>query len=152
MRPPPRLSVSEWADKHRYLSRETSGEFGLWRTERVPYMKEVMDCFSDPSVERIVCQMGAQLSKTEAVICNAIGYHVAQDPAPILVITPREHDAKKMSRTRVAPMLRDSPVLRGKVKDPKSRDSENTILEKHYPGGRLIFGGANSPANLAGDP
>ena len=153
LRPPPRLSVSEWADQApRYLSRETSAEPGPWRTDRVPYLRGPMDAFTDPKVERIVLMFAAQLGKSSGLIENVVGYHIAQDPAPILVVQPREADAKKFSKVRLAPMIRDTPALRGKVREPKTKDSNNTILEKSYPGGRLILGGANSPANLAGDP
>lgn len=114
-------------------------------------MREVMDCFTDPLVERVVCKFGAQLSKTESAVLNPVGYFIDQDPAHILIVEPREFDAKKMSKKRLAPMIRDTPCLRHKVKDPRARDSENTILEKEFPGGSLTLAGANSPAGLAGD-
>lgn len=34
LRPPPKLTVSEWADEYRYLSPESSAEPGKWRTDR----------------------------------------------------------------------------------------------------------------------
>lgn len=111
-----------------------------------------MDAFTDPKVERIVLMFAAQMGKSEGLIANVVGYHIDQDPAPLLVVQPREADAKKFSKVRLAPMIRDTPRLKGKVREPKTKDSNNTILEKSYPGGRLILGGANSPANLAGDP
>lgn len=150
LRPPPKLTLSEWADQHRILSRGAA-EAGPWRTARVPYMREVMDCFTDPLVERVVCKFASQLAKTEGAVLNPVGYFIDQDPAHILIVEPREFDAKKTSKKRLAPMIRDCPRLRGKVKDPRARDSENTILEKEFPGGSLTLAGANSPAGLAGD-
>ncbi len=114
-------------------------------------MREVMDCFTDPLVERVVCKFGSQLSKTEGAVLNPVGYFIDQDPARILIVEPREFDAKKMSKKRLAPMIRDTPCLRDKVKDPRARDSDNTILDKEFPGGSLTLAGANSPAGLAGD-
>jgi len=114
-------------------------------------MREVMDCFTDPLVERVVCKFGAQLSKTESAVLNPVGYFIDQDPAHILIVEPREFDAKKVSKKRLAPMIRDTPCLRAKVKDPRARDSQNTILQKEFPGGSLTLAGANSPAGLAGD-
>lgn len=111
-----------------------------------------MDAYSDPSVVRVVSMFAAQMSKSEAAICNVVGYFMHQDPSPILVVQPREHDAKQFSKNRLAPMIRDSPALRDSVQAPKTRDSNNTILEKSYPGGRLILAGSNSPQNLAGNP
>jgi phage terminase large subunit GpA-like protein len=112
-----------------------------------------MDAASDPNVTEIVVMAGAQLGKTE-VILNVIGYHVAHDPAPILVVQPTGHKgmAETFSKDRLAPMLRDTPCLKGKVKDPRSRDSGNTTLQKNFPGGRISMIGANSPAQLASRP
>ena len=152
LRPPPRLKVSEWADEYRYLSRETAAEPGKWHTDRVNFMREPMDAFSDPAVTRVVAMMGAQISKSESLICNIAGYFMHQDPAPILIVQPREHDAKQFSKNRIASMIRDSPALKASVQAPKTRDSNNTILEKNFPGGRLICAGSNSPQNLAGNP
>ena len=74
LRPDPRLSVSEWADAHRFLSQTASGEPGPWRTERTPYMREIMDCLSPSSpVEKVIFMKGAQIGGTEAGN-NWIGY------------------------------------------------------------------------------
>ena len=149
--PPPELTVSEWADMYRRLSSEASAEPGQWRTDRAPYQRKIMDEINNPEVETIVLMTSAQVGKTE-IILNAIGYHVDYDPAPIMVMQPTVEMAKTFSKTRLAPMIRDTPVLRGKVADSKSRDSGNTILEKSFPGGVVVMVGANAPASLASRP
>ena len=93
----------------------------------------------------------AQVGWTELLL-NVIGYHVDQDPSPILLIQPTLEMAEAFSKDRLAPMLRDTPALRDKVADPRSRDSGNTLLHKVYAGGRLTIAGANSPAGLASRP
>ncbi|NBW63965.1 MAG: hypothetical protein EBR33_12820, partial [Synechococcaceae bacterium WB4_1_0192] len=40
------MTVSQWADAHRMLSRKGSSEPGPWRTDRTPYLREPMDCLS----------------------------------------------------------------------------------------------------------
>lgn len=93
----------------------------------------------------------AQVGKTE-ILNNLVGYHIDQDPAPILVVQPTLQMAEAWSKDRLAPMLRDTPTLRGKVKDPRARDSGNTLLHKTFPGGHITMAGANSPASLASRP
>ena len=78
LKPPPRQSVSQWADLERRLSSEASAAPGRWYTERTEYLRGIMDAASDPSVTEIVVQAGAQLGKTE-VLLNVIGFHVAHD-------------------------------------------------------------------------
>ena len=43
MRPDPDLTVSEWADQHRWLSSRASAEPGRYCTARTPYLRENMD-------------------------------------------------------------------------------------------------------------
>lgn len=150
-RPPPDLKVSDWSDKERKLSPEASAEPGQWITSRAEYQRGIMDAFSDPSVETVVVMSSAQVGKTE-ILNNVIGYHVAQDPSPMLVVQPTLDMAQTWSKDRLAPMLRDTPQLQGLVKDPRSRDSGNTTLHKIFPGGHITACGANSPSSLASRP
>lgn len=134
------------------LSRESSAEHGKWRTDRAPYLREVMDAFSDPFIEEVWGQWGSQLGKTE-VLNNVVGFYMDQEPAPMLVVQPNvEPMAKAWSLDRLAPMIRDTPRLRDRVRSPRTRDSGNTILHKVFDGGHLTICGANSAAGLAMRP
>ena len=149
--PPPDLTVSEWADLERRLSSEASAEPGRWRTDRTPYMREIMDALTDPGVERIVIMSSAQVGKTELLL-NALGYFVDYDPSPMLLLQPTLEMAQTFSKDRLAPMCRDTPALKSKIQDAKSRSSGNTMLHKTFPGGHITMAGANSPASLASRP
>ncbi len=149
--PPPELTVSQWADKFRKLSQEASAEPGQWNTNRAPYQREIMDAVNDAGVEEIVIMSSAQVGKTELIL-NIIGYYIDYDPSPILCLQPTLEMGQTFSKDRLAPMLRDTPVLRGKVKSVKAKDSGNTILHKIFPGGHITMAGANSAAGLASRP
>jgi len=110
-----------------------------------------MDAISDPAVHSVVVMSSAQVGKTEIEL-NGLGYFIDQDPAPILFLQPTVEMGEAFSKDRLAPMLRDTPALQGKVKDARSRDSGNTTLHKQYPGGHVTIAGANSPASLASRP
>ena len=149
--PPADLTVSEWAEANRILSRENSAEAGPWRNARTPYLVDIMDAFTDPKVEKISLVASSQVGKSELEL-NIIGYIIDQDPGSILYIQPTVEDAKKFSRLRIAPMIRDCPTLRRKVADVKSRESGNTMLQKSFPGGMLTIVGSNSASGLASTP
>ena len=150
--PPEDLTVSEWADKYRKLSPESSAESGQWRTSRTPYLEEPMDAFTDPKVRRIVIVAGSQIGKTEAEL-NCLGYIIDQDPGTVLFLHPTIDDAKKFSKLRVAPMIRDTKCLTRKVSERASgKDVSKTILNKSFPGGMLIMAGSNSASALASTP
>ena len=150
-RPPEDLTVSQWAERYRVLSRESSAEAGPWRNDRTPYMVEIMDCFTDPRVSDIAVVAMSQVGKSEFLL-NGIGYIIDQDPASTIFVQPNLEDARKFSKLRIAPMVRDSPRLREKVADVKSRDSSNTTLQKSFPGGMLTIVGSQSPSALASTP
>ena len=80
------------------------------------------------------------------------GYFIAEDPAPILMVNPSLTMAEAYSKDRFTPFIRDTPILNGLIKDPKTRDSGNTTLHKQFPGGHLTFAGANSVSSLASRP
>ena len=152
IRPEKILSVSEWADENRYLSQVSSAEPGRWRTSRTPYLKKVMDVLSSHSpYQRVVVMKGAQLGFTE-MGNNWIGYIIDNSPAPTLMVQPTEDMVKRNSKMRIDPMIQESPSLRKKVARKKSRDSENTINQKNFPGGILLMAGGNSAAGLRSVP
>jgi phage terminase large subunit GpA-like protein len=151
LRPPPELTISDWADRNRRLSSEASAEPGPWRTSRAEYQRGIMDAISDAGIETVVIMSSSQIGKTE-VVNNCIGYHVDHDPAPIMVVMPTERDAETWSKDRFTPMVRDTPCLAGKIADPRSRDGTNKILHKRFPGGHLTIVGANAPSGLASRP
>jgi phage terminase large subunit GpA-like protein len=152
LQPPPKLTVSEWADRERRLDSQSSAEPGKWHTARAEYQRGIMDACSDPSIQEIVVMAGAQLGKSEALL-NIIGYYIDNDPAPILMIQPSLDMAQSFSKDRIANgLLQSSPCLKGKVQSPRARDSGNTTLHKIFPGGSISLVGANSPSGLASRP
>lgn len=152
LKPDPILTVSEWADEHRVLSTKASSEPGKYRTDRTPYMREIMDVLSDNHpAQTIVFMKSAQVGATEAGN-NWIGYTIHHSPAPMMLVMPSLDLAKRNSKGRVDPLIDESPVLRERVKDKRSRDSSNTVFSKEFKGGILVMTGANSASGLRSMP
>ena len=150
-KPPERLTVSEWAVRHRRLSPEGSAFTGRFRLESAPYQQEPMEAVSDAEVQTVVLMWASQTGKTEA-LNNIVGYFMQEEPSPMLVLQPTLDMAETWSKDRLAPMIRDTPALRPLVADSRSRDSGNTVLHKRFTGGHVSVAGANSPASLASRP
>lgn len=110
-----------------------------------------MDAVTDPKNERVVFMTSAQVGKTE-ILLNVSGYHIDFDPSPLMLLQPTVQMAEAFSEDRLKPMLRDTPALRGKVKEGRSRGAGSTKLHKIFHGGHLTMAGANSPATLASRP
>lgn len=145
-RPPEQLTVSQWADKYRVLDAKTSAEPGPWRTLRTPYLKGIMDAFTDPDIEEIIFCKPTQVGGTEC-LNNIMGYIIAQDPGPTLVVYPTLELAEYTSKNRVQPMINLCPVLKERYQDQESK-----MLELQFDGMYVVLSGANSPASLASRP
>lgn len=151
MRPPPRMPVWQWADRYRMLSVESSARPGRFKTSIVEYLREPMEMVGKAGVNRITLMTSAQVGKSTFVE-NVIGYYIHLDPSPILHVSPTLDSMKMFSRERLAPMIRDTSVLRKLVRDPRSRSSGNTLATKTFPGGLIAMVGSNAPSGLASRP
>lgn len=150
--PDPDLTVCQWADKNVILSSKSSAEPGQFRSDRTPYVKEILEALSPSSpVQRVVWQAGAQLGKTQSGL-NWLGAIIDLWPGPTLLVEPTLEISKKLSKQRIAPMIESTAALRAKVSENKSKDSSNTMFEKEFPGGMLMMTGANSAAGLRSMP
>lgn len=141
-RPPEKLTLSEWADRYAFLSAESSAEGGRWHT--LPYQKGIMDAITDAKVEQVTVMKSARVGYSK-ILNHTIAFHIHQDPCPIMLVQPTIEDAQGYSKEEIAPMLRDTPCLKGLVSESKAKDGANTILQKQFPGGTLSMVGANSP-------
>ena len=152
LKPDPDLTVSQWADANRMLSSKSSSEAGLWRTDRTPYLEEIMDCMSaNNTIQKVIFMAGAQLGKTEC-INNVVGYLIAHAPGPALFVQPTIEMCKRLSKQRLDALIHETPCLKDKVAPARSRDSGNTMFSKEFPGGILLLAGANSATGLRSAP
>ncbi|MCW3784231.1 phage terminase large subunit family protein [Defluviimonas salinarum] len=152
LRPDPDLTVSEWADQHRWLSSRASAEPGRYRTSRTPYLRGIMEALSPGHpAQRISFMKAAQVGATEAGN-NWIGFVIHHAPGPMLAVLPTVEMAKRSSRGRIDPLIADSPALRERVNPARSRDAGNSMLSKEFPGGILVLTGANSATGLRSMP
>lgn len=151
MRPPAEITVSEWADEHRWMSSSVTSEPGKWRTDRVPYTKQIMDCLSPLHPAREVWLMkGSQVGGTECIL-NWLGYMVDQEPVSTLIVLPDQGTAREWSSQRLS-QLAEIPRLQGKIKDPRQRDGGNTIFSKKIPGGHIKITWSSSAKKLRSTP
>lgn len=143
--PPEELTVSEWAERYRILDAKSSAMPGPWSNSVTPYLVGIMDEFNNYETEEIIFCKCTQLGGTEAAQ-NIIGYIVAQDPSPTMIVYPTDTLAKSVSENRLQPMLLSTPEIARKF------DENSSLLELQFDGMYISLVGSNSPANLASKP
>lgn len=151
LRPPDKLSIHELADRIRVLSQEEAAEPGRWKTSRTPYLRDIMEALSPHHPAQIVVfQKGAQIGGTE-VILNALQYRMVHDPGPTMVVMPTEETARDWSKDRLGSMIRTTPQI-ARLFSGSSKDPNNAILYKKFPGGYIKIAYATSAAQLRSRP
>lgn len=141
-------TVTQWADLRRVLTRTTSSEPGPWKTDRTPYLRFVMDCFSEPSIRMICLKFATQLGKSEAQL-NMVGFIIDILGGSILHVLPTDNVTEKFSRTRIKPMVEACPTLRSKK---HSNQDLFQNREMHYQDAIHYLATANSAADLKSTP
>lgn len=149
--PPVRMTIAEWAEAHRILD-GISAKPGKWDNDSTPYLREPMEALSPQHpCETVILMWASQVGKTEGLL-NAIGHSIHLSPCTMMFVEPTISIATDVSKGRLAPMFRSTPALRERVAEPRSRDSDSTIMLRTFPGGFLRISGANSAASLASTP
>ena len=146
MRPPEAMTISQWADRNRILTKEYSNLPGPWRTDRVPYLREPMDAFKSRRVEHLSFCFGTQLGKTEMLI-NMFGYAVDQDPGPVILAYPTDILGKDVAKGRLRSAIDNCSALASKF------DVERSEIQRlFFTGVEVAVIGGNSPSQLASRP
>ncbi len=148
LEPPKPMSIIEWAETHRVLSREEANDYaGQYDLDNTPALRGILAECDPKRNRRVVVQKAAQQGYTAGVVCNVIGYHVHWEPCVQVVMFPREKSAKDFDAEKFSPMVRATPAL-AKCIRLKSRTDGNSTTRKHYPGGLAKFVASNSPSDV----
>lgn len=145
LRPPPVLSYSEWASQNVRLPSGQSAISGRWRPWK--FQRIMLDLIGDPLIERVTIPKAARLGYTRSLVA-AIAADAANDPCPIILLSPADDDARGMMTDEVDPTFEDSPALAGLMRTGRF-DGKNTLTQRALMGGGSLKSlAARSPRNL----
>ena len=136
LKPPEKMTVSEWAGRFRVLDSKTSAAPGLWKNSTTPYLRGVMDAFNENEIETIVFCKSTQVGGTESMN-NMLGYVISQDPAPSLIVYPTLDLAEYASKNRLEPMIELCDEM-----DNRYIKGESKVLELQFEGMYIVVDGA----------
>lgn len=136
------LKVSQWAEKYRVLD-ESSNLSGRWSNSVTPYLVGIMDAFNDPHIREIYLCKGSQLGGTEALI-NMLGYLIAEEPGPTMIVYPSDDLAKDISNDKLKPAFRLMPKIKKQFYENSSKE-----LRLKFKTMTIYLRGAGSPSKLA---
>lgn len=144
-KPPPRLSLPNWIEKHVRLPAGSTALPGPMRL--YPYQRQMASAIGDPQIERVSVVKGVRIGWT-ALLTGALGHYVKNDPAPIIALLPTESDCRDYTTSDLEPTFEASPALRGMLSDDQKEGERNTMLSRRFSGGSLRIIAAGAPRNL----
>ncbi|MDS4070671.1 MAG: phage terminase large subunit family protein [Candidatus Competibacter sp.] len=150
--PPSGIGITDWANRHRYLSAESADLSGKYSTDLTPWVPGMHAALDDPSIWKVVCMKSAQIAWTDGVINNWLGRIIDVDPSPVIGLFAKTDAAREYGAEKFAPMVTATPRLADKVDVRTSRKDGNRALFKKFPGGFLKLVGSNSPSNVKSTP
>ena len=146
-KPPDTRLTWEWADENVKLD-PTSPYQGYWKSEISPWVRELMETFSDNEVSDISVMCSAQSAKTQTMICLLM-WALAEEPAPTMWVTSTAEEAAFLMKTRLIPTIRAcAPVAETLIEDR----SAVSKMEVHLKGASLGVVGSSSPSRLQSKP
>lgn len=148
LKPPPNVSVSEWATKSVRIP-EGNAVPGLYRLANAPYQREPMDMSLNPDCYRISLMWGAQVGKTLLALCIQ-GFGIEVRPRSQMMMQPSQGDLTTWLETKFNPLVDASAAIRRLIAKPRGRTGVNNQRMKSYPGGFLMFAWSGSTKTMRG--
>jgi phage terminase large subunit GpA-like protein len=147
IRPPPQLTISEIADKHRVLGAAESRK-GKFETSRTPYVREIADaCGLEDPCTQVVFMKGSQIGGTCTQI-NALLAWIIYSACRIVYATPSKDYARNFVTERIKPAVE----LCTEVRERFGGKLRVTKQVNDFRGGSLKMVGAEVAADLRSSP
>lgn len=145
-----RMPASQWAESNLVFPRGTSPNApGPLSFERQPYLREILDCALDPSVETVYVSGGAQIGKT-ALLIAMFGVFVGQQPGNGVWAMTSLDQVRDFSKKRVMEFLKANACLSRYIKPGDTAAFQPLNYQLAHMDVKFV--GAGSPANMASTP
>jgi phage terminase large subunit GpA-like protein len=144
-----RLTVVQWAEKYRSLSKESTRFAGKLSYAINPYMKGIINSFlPDDPCEIIGLMKASQLGFTDVGIVSVIGWIISQMPASCLYITENDEKIKEQMQGVISEMIDNSGIshligsanlreFRESVSNRKKKGSGDTVKGFDFKDGKF---------------
>lgn len=138
------MRLSQWAEKHFYLSAESSYVEQRWTA--FPFQTAIMDCMSNDEIVEVVFCKSARVGYTKMMMA-AMAYFAEHKRRNQAVWQPTDEDADDFVKTEIDPMLRDVSAMKRVFPEYLSRHRNNTLRQKTFLGSILHIRGGKAAKN-----
>lgn len=132
----PPMTVVEWADKHFYLSSESSYQEGRWTT--APFQVAILNAMGNDLIREVNFRKSARLGYTKMLMAF-IGYLVQHKKRNVLMYCPTEGDAEGVMKRHIEGMIRDVPVVLDLAPWYGMKHRDNTLEAKCFANRKMLW-------------
>ncbi|OVE45597.1 phage terminase large subunit family protein [Chromobacterium violaceum] len=126
---PEPLTLAEWANKHFYLSAESSYVEQRWQC--YPFQVAIMNAISNDDIREVDWMKSARVGYTK-IILAAMLYTAEHKRRNQAIWQPTDDDSDDFVRTELEPALRDVTVMRDVFPQYLARHKTNTLAQKKF--------------------
>lgn len=138
----PPISCSDWAEKHFYLSPESSNTSGLWKS--TPDQVAILNAMGSDAIEKVDFFKPTRYGGTKMDIA-VMFYFVDQKRRNGCFYQPTAGDSDEFVKSEVEPQIRDCETVGEKLLSKSDKSPQNTLSYKAFRGCNLYFKGGHSP-------
>lgn len=141
---PEPLTLDEWAEKHFYLSKESSYVEQKWKAW--PFQRAILSWMSNDDIQEINWRKSARVGYTKCILA-CIGYTAHHKRRNQALWQPTDDDRDEFVKTELDPMLRDVEAMSQVISTTNARDKDNTLQQKKFKGSMCHLRGGKAAKN-----
>ena len=141
---PEPLTLDQWAEKHFYLSKESSYVEQKWKAW--PFQRAILSWMSNDDIEEINWRKSARVGYTKCILA-CIGYTAHHKRRNQALWQPTDDDRDEFVKTELDPMLRDVDAMSQVISTTNARDKDNTLQQKKFKGSMCHLRGGKAAKN-----
>lgn len=141
---PPPMSLDAWANKHFYLSAESSYVEKEWQSW--PFQRAILSLMSNDDVEELDWRKSARVGYTKCILA-CMGYTAHHKRRNQALWQPTDDDRDEFVKTELDPMLRDVEIMHSVISSTSQRNKDNTLQQKKFKGSMAHLRGGKAAKN-----
>lgn len=144
LRVPAPLSLPEWAERHFYLSAESSYVETSWHA--FPYQLAILHAMGNDAVRLVAVQKSARVGYTKMMVASLLfnAHHRRRNQG---VWNPTDDDSDEFCKVEFEPALRDVEAMRAVCTPDRAKDRANTLRTKLFRGSSVHLRGGKAAKN-----
>lgn len=145
MKTPEPLTLDQWAERHFYLSAESSQ--GEKRWESYPFQRAILNAMGDDDIEEVDMRKSARVGYSKMLLAS-IAYDAHHKRRNQCLWQPTDGDSDEFCKAELEPMLRDVRVMQTVFPAFMAKSKANTLNMKKFLGSILYLKGGTSAGNF----